>query len=416
MKAELFIAARQLWHRRLLNSIAVLGVTLGVLALIAITGIMRGFQTKFLDTILATSPHVVMFDRALGENRPVVDMLLGGASATHVSRQSSTERQQQIVRPRETVAAIRSLVGVNAVAALVVGNAMASVGSKEVAIEIRGIDPVIQDVVTPLSGWIIRGRLNDLNAAGDSVMIGKQLADLLGVGIGDSFLCASARGVRVSTRVAVIFESGIAALDKSRIYVVTRLAQTILGRGDAIDRIEIRLANPDNAPSVTSRLESLFGYDAESWQATNASMLSVFDQQNLITGFMIGAVLLVGGFGILSIQIMIVLEKRRDIALLKSVGYSARSVLTIFLFQGAVVAVVGAIVGSGLGHFLLMWMRTIRTAAGMGLSKPSTFAIYERTSVYMFAFGFAVTVGVLASLVPAWRASKVEPVDVLRGT
>jgi lipoprotein-releasing system permease protein len=144
--------------------------------------------------------------------------------------------------------------------------------------------------------------------------------------------------------------------------------------------------------------------------------LSVFDQQNLITGFMIGAVLLVGGFGILSIQIMIVLEKRRDIALLKSVGYSARSVLTIFLFQGAVVAVVGAIVGSGLGHFLLMWMRTIRTAAGMGLSKPSTFAIYERTSVYMFAFGFAVTVGVLASLVPAWRASKVEPVDVLRGT
>jgi lipoprotein-releasing system permease protein len=416
MKAELFIAARQLWHRRLLNSIAVLGVTLGVLALIAITGIMRGFQTKFLDTILATSPHVVMYDQTLGESRAVVDTLLGGPSVTHVTRQASTDRQQQIIRPRETVAAIRSLTGVSAVSALVVGGAMASVGSKELAVEIRGIDPAVQNVVTPLTGWITHGRLNDLSAAGDSVMIGRQLANLLGVDVGENFSCASARGVRVSVRVAVIYESGIAALDKSRVYVVTRLAQTILGRGDAIDRIELRLRNPYDAPAVTSRLEALFGYDAESWQSTNASMLAVFAQQNLITGFMIGAVLLVGGFGILSIQIMIVLEKRRDIALLKSIGYSARNVLTIFLAQGAVVAVVGAVVGSGLGHLLLMWMRTIRTAAGMGYSKPSMFAIYERLGVYILAFGFAVVVGVLASLVPAWRASKVEPVDVLRGT
>ncbi len=416
MKAELFIAARQLWHRKLLNSISVLGVTLGVLSLIAITGMMRGFQTKFLDTILATSPHVVVFDQTLGEVRPVVDTLLGGPSATHVSRQASTDRQQQIIRPRETVAAIESLRGVNAVAALVVGSAMASVGSKALPIELRGIDPAIQELVTPLVAWVVEGRLNDINTAGDGAMIGRQLADLLGVKLGDNVACASARGVRVSVRVAAIFESGIASLDKGRVYVATRLAQTILGRGDAIDRIEIRLANPAVAPAVTARLEALFGYDAESWQATNASMLSVFAQQNLITGLMIGAVLLVGGFGILSIQIMIVLEKRRDIALLKSVGYSARNVLTIFLAEGAVVAVIGAMLGSVLGHLMLRWMRTVQTVSGMGYSKPSTFTIYERPIVYVLAFGFAVAVGVLASLVPAWRASKVEPVDVLRGT
>jgi len=416
VRAQLFIAGRQLWHRKLLNGIAILGVMLGVLTLVAITGIMRGFQTKFLDTLLATSPHVVVFDQTLGEPRPVVDVLLGGESATHVSRQGGNERKQQIGRPRETVAAIRSMPAVEAVAALVVGSAVATASSKQLPVELRGIEPADQDKVTPLRTSIVDGSLDDLGAATDGALIGHQLADLLGVRVGDNVTCAAASGERVSLRIVALFESGIAALDKGRIYVPTRLAQTILGRGDAIDRIEVRLRQPDSAPAVTARLEALFGYDAESWQASNASMLSVFDQQNMITGLIIGAVLMVGGFGILAIQIMIVVEKRRDIALLKSVGYSSRDVLSIFLMEGAVVAVIGAALGAGLGHLVLMGMRQIKSASGLGYSKPSTFAIYERPSVYIMAFGFAVGVGLLASLVPAWRASRVEPVDVLRGS
>jgi lipoprotein-releasing system permease protein len=416
VKAELFIAARQLWHRKMLNGISVLGVMLGVLMLIAITGIMRGMQTRFLGTILEVSPHIVVYDQTLATPRTVVDTLLGGISVTHVSRQASSDRQQQIARPRETLAAIRTLDGVTAVAPLVVGSAVMSVGSKELPVEMRGIEPMVQDIVTPMRAWIVRGSLTDLNAAGDGVMVGQQLADLLGVTIGDNVTCASARGVPVSMRVVVLFSSGITALDKGRVYVASRLAQTILGRGDAIDRIEIRLANPDDAPAITARIEALFGYDGESWQTTNASMLSVFVQQNLITGLMIGAVLMVGGFGILSIQIMIVVEKRRDIALLKSVGYSSRNVLTIFLVEGIVVAVVGAILGSIGGHFLLLGMRQIKSVSGMGFNKPSTFAIYEAPIVYVLAFVFSISVGLLASFVPAWRASRVEPVDVLRGS
>ncbi|MCE9574226.1 MAG: ABC transporter permease [Deltaproteobacteria bacterium] len=416
MRATLFIAGRQLWHRKLLNGIAVLGVMLGVLTLIAITGIMRGFQTKFLDTILQISPHVVVFDKTLGDTTPIVDQLLGGPSATAIVRQTSTDRQQRIARPTETVRAMRALEGVAAVAPLVVGSAVASAGSKETPVELRGIDPEVQDVVTPLRSMVVDGQLGGLTGAVDGAMIGHQLADLLGVKVGDNLSCASALGDRVVLRVVAIFETGVAALDKGRIYVATRRAQTILGRGDAIDRIELRLVDPDHAPAVTAQLEALFHYDAESWQETNASMLGVFDQQNMITGLIIGAVLLVGGFGILSIQIMIVLEKRRDIALLKSVGYGSRDVLAIFLTEGAVIAVLGAALGAAAGHFVLAGMRLLKSASGMGYSKPSTFAIYERPIVYVLAFGFAVGVGLLASLVPAWRASRVEPVDVLRGT
>jgi lipoprotein-releasing system permease protein len=409
----------------------VLGVMLGVLTLVAITGIMRGFQTKFLDTILQISPHVVVLDTTLGETRPIIDQLIdqqagqragpqapprGGPSATRVLRQTSTDRQLRIGRPRETVRAIHALEGVTAVAALVVGSAVASAGSKEMPVELRGIEPAEQDLITPLRSMILEGQFDDLTSGVDGVIIGRQLAGLLGVHVGDNLACASARGERAILRVVAIFESGIAALDKGRLYVTTRRAQTILGRGDVIDRIELRLVDPDRAPEVTTRLEALFGHDAESWQETNASMLGVFAQQNMITGLIIGAVLLVGGFGILSIQIMVVLEKRRYIAPLKSVGYSSRNVMTIFLMQGAVVAVVGAALGAGLGHFVLAGLRTLESASGFGYSKPSTFAIYERPAVYALAFAFAVAVGLLASLVPAWRASRVEPVDVLRGS
>ncbi|MBK7539735.1 MAG: ABC transporter permease [Myxococcales bacterium] len=426
MRAQLFIAWRQLWHRKLLNGIAVLGVMLGVLTLVAMTGIMRGFQTKFLDTILQISPHVIVFDTRLGETRAIVDLLLdepapaaGSVAAprlTHVVRQTSTDRQSRIVRPRETVAAIASLGGVAAVSPLVVGNAVASSGAKELPVELRGIDPVVQDKVTPLRDRVVAGSFSDLGGAVDGAIVGAGLADLLGVHVGDNLTCASGRGQRVILRVVATFETGVAALDKGRIYVPTRLAQTVLGRGDAIDRIELRLTRPDDAPAVAARLEALFGYNAESWQETNASILGVFDQQNMITGLIIGAVLLVGGFGILSIQVMIVLEKRRDIALLKAVGYSSRNVLSIFLLQGATVAVFGAALGAGLGHLALNFMRTIKSASGMGYSKPSTFAIYERPLVYVLAFSFAVGIGLLASFVPAWRASRVEPVDVLRGS
>jgi lipoprotein-releasing system permease protein len=416
MTAQLFIAWRELWHRKLLNGIAVLGVMLGVLTLISITGIMRGFQTKFLDTILKISPHVVVLDTELGKPEPVIDQLLGGTGVTRVLRQTPSERQRRIVRPTETVRALERLEAVESVAPLVVGSAVASAGSKEMPVELRGIEPAIQDRVTPLRDKIVEGQYGDLGGAVDGALVGTQLARELGVRVGDNLSCASARGQRVALRVVAIFDTGITVLDKGRMYVPTRLAQAILGRGDVIDRIELKLRDPDAAPAITAQIEGLFGYDAESWQEANAGMLDVFTQQNIITRLIIGAVLLVGGFGILSIQIMIVLEKRRDIALLKSVGYSSRDVLTIFLAQGAVVALLGAALGAGASKLLLELLRGLRSASGMGYAKPSTFAIYERPLVYVLAFVFAVGVGLLASLVPAWRASRVEPVDVLRGS
>src|SRR5262249_58767655 len=128
-----------------------------------------------------------------------------------------------------------------------------------------------------------------------------------------------------------------------------------------VGRIDVRLTNPDAAPAVTAAVERMFGYDAESWQETNANFLGLFAMQNTIISFVVGAILSVGGFGILAIQIMIVLQKTRDIAILRSVGFRRRDILTAFLLQGAIIALVGGALGDIVGHYVIVMLGKLKT-------------------------------------------------------
>ena len=197
-------------------------------------------------------------------------------------------------------------------------------------------------------------------------------------------------------------------------YTTLRSAQALLGRADTISRIEIRLWDTEEAYRVNDMLERMFGYDGESWKESNANFLAIFAMQNMVVGFVIAAILLVGGFGILAIQIMIVLQKQRDIAILRSVGFRRVDILRIFLLQGIIIALIGGITGDLLGKVALHYLGQLKVKAE-GLVKSDTFLVYENPDFYAYGILFALVVGVVASFIPAWRGSRVEPVDVLRG-
>jgi lipoprotein-releasing system permease protein len=128
----------------------------------------------------------------------------------------------------------------------------------------------------------------------------------------------------------------------------------------------------------------------------------------------VGAILSVGGFGILAIQIMIVLQKTRDIAILRSVGFHRKDILIVFLLQGVIIAMIGAAVGDIAGHYVIVALSHLKTHQE-GLVKSETFLVYDDPRFYWYGAAFALLVGVVASLIPAVRGSRVEPVDVLRG-
>lgn len=409
----LFIALRQLWDRKLLNGIAVLGVMLGVIVLIAINGIMQGFQTKFLDNILKISPHVTIFDKQLRPAPPLLARYADDFVTARVSHESPSDRQLRISRPNEIVRALERLPNVAAASALLNGSAVVALGSKQYPVDLRGIEPLTQDRVTPISQYVKAGSYRPL-ANGEGILLGNGVATRIGAKVDDILTVGSPLGVSKSVKVIGIFDSGIPPVDASRVYVSLHDAQTILGKPDVVGRIEVKLIDTDRAMGMAEQVERMFGYDAESWQETNANFLALFRQQNTIIGFVVGAILMVGGFGILAIQIMIVLQKTRDIAILRSVGFHRRDILVAFLLQGFLISLIGGLMGDGIGHWVLVALGRLKTKQE-GLVKSEYFLVYDDPRFYFYGLAFAMAVGLIASFIPAWRGSRVEPVDVLRG-
>jgi lipoprotein-releasing system permease protein len=311
--------------------------------------------------------------------------------------------------------ALESMPGVLGASGSLVGSGILTFGSKEYPVDLRGIEPARQEKVTPLAQYVLEGgSYRAFTAASDGILLGSGVASRIGAHVGDVIVCSGPRGDRLNLKVHGLFDAGIPPVDNSRVYVSLRTAQSLLGKPDVVGRIELRLEDTEQAAGMSERLERMFGYDAESWQETNANFLALFVQQNTIISFVVGAILSVGGFGILAIQIMIVLQKTRDIAILRSYGFHRNDILAVFLLQGGIIAIVGAILGDLLGHALVTFLGTLKTHQE-GLVKSETFLVYDDPRFYYYGVAFALGVGLLASLIPALRGSRVEPVDVLRG-
>ena len=410
----LFIAWRQLWERKLLSSLAVLGVALGVLVLISVNGMMQGFQRKFVESVLRISPHVTVLDKQLRERRPPAAQLVTGPVVVRVAHESPSDRQLRILRPVEVLRALEAQPGVLAAAGSLVGSAVLALGAQQLPVDLRGVEPAAQARVTALASYVTEGSYRSFEAASDGLLLGVGVATKLGAKLGDVVTASSPLGQPQRLKVVALFDSSIPPVDNARAYVKLRVAQALLGRPDTIGRLELRLSEPERSPAVAAAIERVLGYDAESWQEANANFLSLFVIQNMVIGFVIAAILAVGGFGILAIQAMIVLQKTRDIAILRSVGFRRADILLCFLAQGAAVALVGGLLGAALGHATNVALAGIRTHQE-GFVKTDSFLVYDDPAYYVYGLVFALLTGLLASLLPALRGARVEPVDVLRG-
>ncbi|MEW6775397.1 MAG: ABC transporter permease [Bdellovibrionota bacterium] len=414
MPVVVFIAFRLLWHRRLLNGVAVAGVLLGVVALIGIRGIMRGFQDKFLLNILKANAHVAIFSKELRPTPRLLDAYVEGPYTAEIAKQTPSDRELRIKRPTEILRTLESMDGVAAASPILVGSAIVAFGQKEISVSLRGIEPEKQEEVTPLAGYLTSGDMRSFAASPDGALLGSGVAKDLGAKVGDLIVCSTPAGAPLTLKVSGVFETEVTPIDHSRVYTTLRTAQTLLGKPDIVGEINVKMTDPELAHTLAERVEKIFHYDAESWKETYSNFLALFRQQDVILGFITGTILIVGGFAILVIQIMIVLQKSRDIAILRSTGFQRRDILLVFLLQGIVIALIGSAAGCVSGHFLLDFLGSLKIKQET-LIKSDHFLVVDDPKMYGYATAFALVTGVIASLLPAVRASQVEPVDVLRG-
>ena len=426
MSYELFVSIRHLSAKKSkkfisLNTwISIAGVGLGVMALIVVIAVMSGFSKDLRDKILGTNSHVVVSNM----NRAMV------------------ENYDGIIKK------VRSVKGVLAAAPFIMNQVMLINGDRVSGIVVRGIDPEKEETVSDLGKNMVSGTVSDLktkssfsgeikgrekkNRAG--IILGKELLRRLGVGVGDivSMVSPVSRVTPVGLiprmklfKVVGVFESGMYEYDANLSFILLKSAQKFFSMKNGVSGIEVRVADIEQAGNIASVIQKELGfpYLVRDWMRMNRNLFSALKLEKIVMFIILILIIFVAAFNIVSTLFMLVMEKAKEIAILKSMGASCSSVMKIYSYQGLIIGLVGTFLGCATGFVIVPNLNeivsSIESIFGI-VAFPSDVYYLDRLPSkiqYMDSFLiiiFSIVICLVASLYPAWRASKLDLVDGLR--
>ena len=412
MRLILDIAVTHLVHRKRQTLVSVLGVAMGVGFFIGMAAMMQGFQRYFVAKTIDVSPHVIIKDEYRTPPPQPVEQYYRAGAIRLLNVQPRDERRG-IKNGMAVVDAIARQPDV-AVAPTLAGQIFLRYGTKDVSATLYGIEPEKERRVTYLEQDLVAGSLNGLYTTANGIILGSGLADKVGAALGDTLSIISPAGVILKMKVVGVFRSGVTAKDNYESFALLKKAQILQDRANVVNQIRIRLRDINQAAALARSLETRYGYRTESWEETNKNVLGIFVIQNGIMYSTVSAILIVAAFGIFNIITTVIHEKERDIAILKSIGFEEGAIRGIFLLEGAVVGVVGTLIGWALGYGLTELLASVRFNVE-GFVKTEGFVLYYTFRHYLIAGLFAMIASLVASYLPARKAAAVNPVDIIRG-
>ncbi|MEP6809845.1 MAG: FtsX-like permease family protein [Chthoniobacterales bacterium] len=407
---SLYIAVRFLLHRKRAFFLSLSGVVFGVAIFICTQAQTAGFEKNFVDSNLGSNGALILSSRI---QQPVtglpVSPKISSATAAHDRYLEGIDDPAGIMRVS------RQFADVAACTPVLRGLLSARAGFESATAHLFGIDPDTHAITTNLRQQISDGSFEDFRNNPRSVIVGSRLADALGVKAGATMQLLSPGGEYQRFSVAAVARSGIGSEDASRIYCHRKIAQKLLLKPYSASMIIYKLRNPERAPALARRFETLFQYQAESWQEREEGNLQLFRTLQISAAITVSLIILLAGFGIFNVLTMTVLSKLKEIAILRSMGYRRGDVSGIFLWQGAMIAIAGAIVGCGFGALMTLGVSRIPIKM-RGLLYANHFLVSWEWQHYFWATILASVAVFIASYVPARRAGLLSPVVTLRGS
>jgi len=410
------IALEYISNRKRQSLFSVLGVAMGVAFFIAIASMMQGMHSYFIEKLVDVAPHVKVMDEFReSETQPVY------------KKYSDSVIELRGVKPKEEIRGIRSADKIIAdlekrrdlsVAPALLGEAFLRYGGKDVGSSIIGINPEKERFASNLERDMINGNLNSLLTNSSGIIIGKSLAKKLSIKMGNKLSIISPAGIIKKMKVVGIFETGVTEVDAMTSYMLIKKAQILQNKHDVINRINIRMIDVNKAPAIASEIEEKYRYKTESWQETFANIFEMFVIENTIMYSTVAAILMVAGFGIYNIISTSVNEKKKDIAILKSMGFSEKDIRMIFLFQGIVIGIIGTISGWVLGAMLVEILATINMSMEGEVDMPiqlEGLPMYRSIWLYIWGGILAIISSSISAYIPARKAASLKPVDIIRG-
>ncbi len=406
----LHIASRHILVRRRQTGVAVGGVAVGVGFFLAVSALMVGSQSDFVKQLIDVAPHIIISDELRSPTpQPALREFAGGAVDIHGYRVRNEVRGlKDWQRILASANAIPGAIGSPSLS----GAVTLRLGGRDEPLGIVGVEPGIEAKVSNIADKLRYGSLDNLEKVQGGIIIGEELGQRLGRGMGDIVPATSSNGTTKSLRIVGLVKKGNSQLGSSTGYMLLREAQSLLGRPFIINRIGVKLADPYDAERVAGTLEARYGYKAQSWQERSADFLSLLLTRNVIMYTVVSAILLVASFGIYTAVSNSVADKRRDIAILRSMGFSEGDLQLVFVLEGMALALVGVLVGWMLGWVLMNILGGLEFHIGGDVQH---IPLDRSPRQYLIAAGASLASGVFASWLPARKASRVDPVDILRG-
>ncbi len=419
MSYELLIGLRYLRAKRkstfisIITFISTAGVALGVMALIVVLAVMTGFEQDLKEKILGTNAHVVVLK-----------------SGGEIEEYSGVMEK------------LKKVPGVVAATPFVYSQVMLSTGSNVSGVVLRGIEPKTDIQVTNLNKSLVEGRLTDLEGGQASpdadvlpgVILGKELAKNLNLFLGDPVNIVSPLGNLTPFgmapkmkrfRVAGLFNTGMFEYDSTLAYVGLHEAQEFLSLDKAVTGIQLKVADVYHADRIAGEINRSLGYDyfARDWMRMNKNILFALKTEKMVMFIILTLIVLVAAFGIASTLFMVVMEKTKDIAILKSMGATNRSIMKIFILEGLIIGTAGTVIGVLSGLLVSLNLESIVSF----IQKVTGFELFSRDVYYLDHFPSqvvpgdvllisvtAVFISFIATLYPSWQGSRLPPAEALR--
>ncbi len=414
---EFSVARRQLLHNRGQTLLTLGVVATSVTLIVFLASLIGGLQRRIINDTTSMIPHVVV---SAPERVPLAAWELPGAAAAeaplYVGRVVKLEqRLRKIEDWPALVARLGELLPEGVVARVPVaeGQGVVSRESNRKPVTIIGATPADFTRVVDLQSNLIAGRYVGLN--GGEAVVGYKLAEDLNLQLGDRVRVLSSEAVTADFIVAGIVDTGISALDRASLFLPLKDAQSLLNLGTAVTRVGLKIEEVFSAVRLRERLEAYLPFEINDWMRDNQRVLSGIRAQGQSSNMIIAFTVLASGLAVASIMVMAVTRKIQEIGILKAIGTKSRQILAIFALQGLAVCTAGAAIGSGVAYGLCSWLGSIQVPVSATGRTAQLFPIANEPFYYGLAVGLALGTGLLASLYPAWNASRVDPIHVIRG-
>ena len=390
------------------------GITLGIAFFVITQAQTSGFEAFFIRTILGTNGAIRISDSFQDMHGTVRSSSKEGKTRFFFHSREGARYTEGIENTELLRNALLNFPEISGISEVLEGNAILNGGSRSQTIQMHGI--VLDDhiMVSDVENQIIQGSLSAFESDSMTILLGNRIAQRLMLKLGDRVTIEGGTG-NLQLRIAGLFETGVSQIDKNRAYVHLSTSKAFLGKRFSGSIFQLSMFEPEKAPEISAQIQETTGHRVVSWQEREQVWLDVFKALRISSAITVSSILLLSGLGIFNVFAIMVMEKTRDIAILRSMGFKPSDISAVFLWQGAIILVIGIFLGSCVGILSTYGISKIPLRI-RGIFSTESFVVNWDLSHYLWAILIAMLFVSIASWIPARRAAKIEPAKIIRET